>query len=512
MAPEPPLAESPTVKTAVPTEIQTHASAAVQPHRLAANFAYLSAGEMAAKLLTFASFSYLARTLGPANYGLVEFTLDVMTFFTMPADMGLSWYGAREIARNPSRADRLLHEIVGLKVLLTLCSMTTLFIFILVIHKSFELKALLSLYDLSLLSLPFFLMWFFQAYDRMAWVGLASIVRQVGFAGLVFLLCHGPSSLIFVGVAECISVSGVVVFCLWLSRTRLRAPWPTPDLHPSHIIGHLREAAPIGLTELAWTCMLNFCTVLLGFLFPDKTLGWFGGAHHALMALHTFVYLYFFNLLPSIARCVALPHEYLLQLMDRSVRFTAWTGLFGAGLLTALAPQVMVILYGKQFRPAASSFEILVWMLPVSMLSGHHRFTLIAYGRQKQLMVCTFISAAAVMICGVILIPLFGGPGAAYALLIAVTVNFALVYFAVRRLVLDVPVTPQVSAPLIALAFATGIYLALARWNMLIALAAGCALYLGILARTDGALLVSFARTILRNAGSGKVLEDTSSV
>ncbi len=56
---------------------------------LAFNFFLLVAGEMTAKVLTFASLTYLARTLGPTDYGFIEFTLAVMVFFSLPADLGL---------------------------------------------------------------------------------------------------------------------------------------------------------------------------------------------------------------------------------------------------------------------------------------------------------------------------------------------------------------------------------------------------------------------------------------
>src|SRR3984957_15471766 len=85
-------------------------SAAVEPHRLAVNFLYLSAGEFTAKLLTFASFSYLARVLGPSQYGPLEFTLAVMVFFSLSTDLGLAIYGAREVARNPDGGGGFLHE------------------------------------------------------------------------------------------------------------------------------------------------------------------------------------------------------------------------------------------------------------------------------------------------------------------------------------------------------------------------------------------------------------------
>src|ERR1035438_8024678 len=116
----------------------------VEPQRLAVNFLFLSVGEVGAKLLTFASFTYLARTLGPVSYGAIEFTLAVMVFFTLPTDLGLGMYGAREIARNPSDAPRLLSEITGLRLLLSLCSMILLVVFIVVVHKSPEQKLLLG--------------------------------------------------------------------------------------------------------------------------------------------------------------------------------------------------------------------------------------------------------------------------------------------------------------------------------------------------------------------------------
>jgi len=142
---------------AVPSEVVASATPPAEPRRLAINFLFLTAGEFTAKLLTFASFTYLARVLGPLPYGSVEFTLAVMVFFTLPADLGLASYGAREVARHPDRAPRLLHEITGLRVALTLCSMLALGIFILVIHKSIELKILLALYGVSLMAGPFLL-------------------------------------------------------------------------------------------------------------------------------------------------------------------------------------------------------------------------------------------------------------------------------------------------------------------------------------------------------------------
>jgi O-antigen/teichoic acid export membrane protein len=463
--------------------------------KLAFNFVLLAASEMTAKLLTFASLSYLARILGPANYGAIEFTLAVMVFFSLPADLGLASYGAREIAHAPANASRLLHAVTGLRMALALCSMALLAIFILLLNKSTELKWLLGLYGLSLLGGPFLVQWFFQAHDQMRWVGIASIIRQAGFAALVFIFFRRQSSLVWIGAIECASVASVALYCAVITR-RMGFGWPWPDLRLRHLAGHLSQALPIGLAEIAWAFMWYFCTVLLGLVFSGQTLGWFGAAHRVVMALNTFVVLYFFNLLPSISRCVGRPIGQLLDLMNGSIRLIAWTGVFGAALLTVLAPQVLGVLYGQNFRGASVSFSLLVWMLPIAMLSGHYRFTLIAYRLQNRLLRCTVISAIVATGLGFALVPLYGGIGAAWALLIANAVNFLLVWNAVRILVVVIPLRSQLAAPLGALLLSGIVYFALAGKNLPLALIGAVAVYLAALLWFDGRRLFSFIRSL----------------
>jgi PST family polysaccharide transporter len=468
-----------------------------EPRRLAINFLFLSGGECTAKLLTFASFSYLSRMLGPENYGFLEFTLAVMVFFTLPVDLGLGAYGAREIARDRARGPQLLREVTGLRMVLAAASMLLLAVFIFFLQKPMEVKLLLSLYGISLMGSPFLLQWFFQAYDQMRWVGAASIVRQAGFAVLVFLACRRGVPLPYIGLIECASVLSVTAFCVYVAHWKMGIPLTLPDLRVRSIFGHMSESVPIGLTELGWAFMWYFCTVLLGLFYSDWTLGWFGASHRALMALHTFVWLYFFNLLPSISRCVGLPREHLLGLMDKSVRLTSWAGLFTAAILCVLARLVLRVIYGWFYADAGETFAILVWMLPVAMISGHHRYILIAYKRQKDLLYCTAISAGVAVILGVTLVPLFDGRGAAWALLLANAVNLVLVYFAVRRHVIEVPVHRQFLRPAVSMAIAAVVYFSLVQWNFWMALTAGTLTYIAGFLWSDGRRLASFVRLLL---------------
>jgi PST family polysaccharide transporter len=430
----------------------------VVAHRLELNFVFLAAGEIVAKGCTFFVFGYLARILGPERYGSLEFVLAIMVLFSLVVDFGLGHYGTREIARN-GKAQEHFREITGLRLMLAAAAYAALLILVFTLNKTAEIKQLLAVFGISLFAGPLLLQWFFQAHDQMAFAAMASMARQLSFAGLVLLFFRAHTPLLTIGVIECISVLTVGAFCLALMHFRMSIPieWPVLRWKPA-LQRHWHHVLPIGLNELAWASMWYFATVMLGFLFTDQSLGWFGAAHRVLMALHTFVFLYFFNLLPSISRCAGQPHETLRALMKRSVGLTAWTSLYSALLLTLFSGFVMTRAFGGKFSGGALSLSVLVWMLPVAMLSGHHRFTLIAYGEQSRLLRSTLISAVVAIACGVTLVPIFGSIGAASALLIANLTNLVLVHWEVARSVAPIPFAAELIVPGIGLLLLVGIH------------------------------------------------------
>ncbi|MBV8817366.1 MAG: flippase [Acidobacteriaceae bacterium] len=451
---------------------------------LAANFFLLTGGEMAAKVLGFITFSYLARVLGAARYGSLEFVLAVMMLFTLPSEMGLGSYGARELAGGKRDVQTLFREILQIRVLLAAVCFLLLIGFVLILPKSPGVKLLLCAYGGSLLLTPLLLQWLFQSRDEMQWVALASIVRQSVLAAMVLLFARPSMPLFTLGAFELASVSATALFCLAVMRFRFRlsASWQTPQ--PARMRAHLAQSLPIGGAEMAWACMWYFATVLLGLAFSDESLGWFSAAHRLLMALHTFVWLYFFNLLPSMSRTTHLERSHLLGLLGRSLRVAAWSSFLVALTLTLSARTVLTIVYGPLFRDAAPLLAILAWMLPVAMLSGHHRYVLIAYSQQKALLWTTVVSAIAAVGAGCVLVPQLGSVGAALALLFANVLNLLLVDFAAQKYVVRIPIMQELYRPLIALCAAGLVARALALGDVLRCLAA-VVVYVAVFALTE---------------------------
>ena len=466
------------------------------------NFLVLSAGESVVKVLTFFVFTYLGRVLGPAGYGNLEFTLALMTFFALSADLGLSTYGAREIAKQRSRAAILLRDICLLRALLAAGLFAVLVLLALLVEKNLEVKILLILYGVSLLGIPGLLHWFFQGHDLMHWVAVAQIIRQGVFAALILTLLTETTPLFYIGLFECASVSAVVLFCVWIVRRNPTWRLPAWKFDWPALLKHLREGAPIGLCDLAWAALWYFSTVLLGFMVTDQELGWFGAAHRASGAVLTFVWLYFFNLLPSISRCVGQPRESLLRLMGRSQTVVAWGGIFAALLLTVLSRQLLMLAYGDAYENAAAPFSVLIWVAPIALISGHYRYTLVAYNLQKWLLYWTALAALAGALAGPALISRYGPLGAAVAALGANVIVLALCYETVRRRVAEIPFAAKLGRPLLALALSLLPFWAPWEVNPWLRGALIAAIYLGLFVWFERSNLPELIRSVVNRGAS----------
>ena len=73
---------------------------------------------IAAQLLIFCSVVYLARILGPGDFGKINFATAVVIYFTMIVNMGLPLLGTREVARNIKSVNKYVSNIISIRIFL----------------------------------------------------------------------------------------------------------------------------------------------------------------------------------------------------------------------------------------------------------------------------------------------------------------------------------------------------------------------------------------------------------
>lgn len=380
--------------------------------RVARNYLLLSVGELAAKFCTFFAYTSLGRGLGPARYGDVEFAISTTLFFALFVQFGLGSYGARELAKAPSRAAELVGEMAQLRLWTGAAAFALTALLALFVDKAVDSRWLLLIYGATLLEVPGLLIWYFQGREEMAHAAWTSLTRHVVFAALALTIMNASRPLWWVGLFEFAALGCTVIVGALLAQR-----WPLPRWQPAAAWEHLRASAGIGLAELAWAGLWFLPVVVFGFQRSDASVGWLGSAHRATLAIHTFVWWYLFNLLPAVSRCAPHGLADLKALMGRSLRLTLWGGFFVALCTTALAEPLVRLAYGAQFAPAGGLLELLIWTIPLSVVSGHYRNVLIGFDRQRALIACTTLGAATSAGVTAMLASTYGAEGAAMGLL-----------------------------------------------------------------------------------------------
>lgn len=410
------------------------------PVSLLKNFFSLVGAEIFSKLLTFAAFAFLARRLGAANFGFIEWAAAVLMCAGLIVDQGFGFYGAREVAKTPERAADLLAEIVGARFILAIIAFGIVAALAFGLENAESLRNLLLLYGLSLFAAPLLLGWIFQGLEDMRTVAVINLIRQIVFASIVFAFVRGGAELWLAAVAEIAAVSIAAAFGIWTAKKKLALPLKINFRFSGELF---RAGLPIGLSQMFWTIKMFGATLIVGFVATAEDTGYFAGAMRIYIALHTFVWFYYFNLLPSMSRRWEAGRESFAELIGGSMRIVALIAL-PAGIVWILAaPTVMIGVYGRNFAGGAGALQWLAGACVAAAISGHYRFGLIAGNFQTGEMLTSALGA----LMAAILIPVgyfnFGVSGAAAALFIAEIGVLIFAWLVARRTLFNADLPPE---------------------------------------------------------------------
>mgnify|MGYP001393503797 CR=1 FL=1 len=354
------------------------------------NYLSLLGGEAFSKLVVFAAFVYLARLVGPANFGHAEWAAAVLMCAGLVVDNGLNSYGAREIAKNPERTVRLAAEIVTARFVLAAVSYFILTAVAVRFVRERIVAQLLLVFGLSLWGLPLLLNWVFQGHDRMRTVALTQMIRHTVFALTVFAFVRGADSLVFFAAAEVAGVASAAAFSVWMFRRSFADGKP---FRPAFSTKLFREGLPIGMSQMFWVAKMYGATLIFGLIATPEETGYFAAAMRVLIGLHAFVWLYYLNLLPSMARAWQKGREPFAELIGGSMRIVVLLCLAGASLWIGAAPYAITLAYGEKFAGGIGALRWLAGVCAAAALSGHFRFGLIAAGHQSREMMTAALGA-----------------------------------------------------------------------------------------------------------------------
>lgn len=452
----------------------------------------LSSGQLLSKVVGFIAFAYLARTLDPQSYGAVEYAVGVAIVFAMIVGCGLGPIGVRELSQSRKDVVLLAATIPAARFVVAILAIPIMGLSAQLAGQSEETVRLVWLFAFSLLAVPFRQDWLLQGHEMMRATAAATVVRMSAFTLGVIALVHGSQDLLRVGLVELASVAIVSVYYLAVQRSRIS------PFRMRFDIGEIRrligQGYSVGFSQMVWAAIQYTPLFLVANLIGGEEIAWFAAPHRIVVSLLAFSWIYHFNLYPAMARRIDNGDGFG-GLVNASFRVVAWGGVFLALVFSFIADPLLLAVYGDQFAPAAPALVVLIWVVPVTLLSGHAQWALIASGHQKHVLFGQIAGMCATIAAGVVLVPLYLSVGAAIAMLIATVVVWA--YFHISA-VLRIGTAPSIllsARPVILALLAGGSYLFVDSTNWWVALM-GLGGYLLAAPLIDPALIPDLRRLV----------------
>lgn len=384
---------------------------------IAKNFAWLSAGEFASRLLRSLIILYAARVLGAEGYGVFSYALGLAGFFTIFSAMGLDNILTRNTAQYPNMRRRYFSTIFLLKsFLMLLTALLVMFVapFLSQIDSARSIlpfAAILVIFD----GVRNTVSSFFRGLERMEGEALLSVVTNVGitiigFIALIFRPTPAALALSYVGGAALGALLGIFLIRQYLFP--LFKHFDRRLLAPTFI-----AAWPLALSVVLSIFLTHIDILMLGFWYDAAVVGIYSAPLRIIQILQILPTLFSVSIFPHLSRLLSSGRNQktLVSITEHSLTFlfALSVPLSIGGVI--LARPLMNVLFGMEYVSGSLILQILL-LGPLLIFPGIFLPNLIfAYNRHRNLSWYTGAAALTNVVCNLFLIPAFGGVGSAIA-------------------------------------------------------------------------------------------------
>lgn len=392
--------------------------------RILKNILSLTFADFFNKFLGVITVAYLARILGPGNFGKINFALAIVGYFLIIANPGLDILGIREVAASKEKISVYVKNILGLKIFLALLAFLLLFILALVIHQT-DIKYLIIFYGLTIFTTAILIEWLFQGIEKMEYIALARIVTAILYLGMILVFIKTPEHLLRTPLLLVMATipSVILLFLIYLKNYSLGVSF---DL--SSWKNLIKNSLPFGLTSVMSIVIYNTGIIMLGFMKTTEAVGYFTAAQKITFMLISTISVYYTATFPVISNFYKTSTESFNKINSYSFKLMLILGLPTAVGITVLAAPIISLLYGPKFMNASVVLQILIWNAFMVFINTNFSKILWAANHQKDVLKIVAIQAIAIVILNLIFILTFGAIGASIVMVVGEIIAFFIYY------------------------------------------------------------------------------------
>lgn len=329
--------------------------------------------QAAHQILQLLTIPYLARVLGPSEWGRLATAQSVALFVQLIVNYGFPFAATRSVARYRDDHDRLaeiVSDVMGAQLILAvLTSAAAVAVSWMWIPILFDDPRLLAVAIFAGLLGGVMPMWFFQGQERMGRVATLDMSgKMITVIGLFIFVRTGQDGWKMLAMQ---AASALVVFSIACSDIFGRHLIARPSL--TRVKAAFREGFDMFIFTSAASTLSIGNVVILGLFVPTNIVGYYAGAEKLGRAFVGFLWPLSQALYPRISNLCHTDPPAGARLVLRSLAIMGGAGLVMGGGCFVMAPLVIGLVLGPGFEPAIPALRIIslmVIMMPVNIVLG----------------------------------------------------------------------------------------------------------------------------------------------
>lgn len=370
-------------------------------------------------LIAFFVGIFVARYLGPGQYGLLNYAISFSGLFTSFANLGMDSIVVRELVKNPERRNEILGTVFRLRLIGALVTISLVsFVAFLVNEPSYNLFLILIISSATIFQSIGVVEQFFQSrveakfnvYAQSASFFISSLLK------ILLILSNQP--LIYFAIVQTLESVFLAAgyYAVYKKNNYSFDDW---RFNSRTAIELMKDSWPLVLSGVVIAIYMKIDQVMIKNFMTATDVGFYAVAvklceawYFVPMAISTSVF-------PAIVNAKQTSEKLYLSRLQKLYDFLAAIAIAIAIPVTFLSDFIINLLFGAVYRPAAPVLTIYIWAGIATFLGVASSQYLISENLTKLSFYRTLLGMIANVLLNLILIPNFGISGAAVATLVS---------------------------------------------------------------------------------------------
>lgn len=386
--------------------------------QLSANASWMIFQQIYYMVLSLVVGALSARYLGPSNYGVLNYSSSILSFFTIISKLGLDAIVISEMIKNPEKQGSYLGSALIARLLVSILSVGLVTVIVRILEPDNELLHLVTfLQSISIVmqSYEVFTYWF-QMKLQMKYVSIATMVAQtiVAIWRTGLLIAKAPVSLFALSTSIQFLICYIVVIFYFFREKNIKLQFSKADAQ--YLISRSYHFIISGVAIVFY---MQIDKIMIGKFLNEELVGIYSAAT-VIAAMWEFVP----NAIINSARPLIMEQKninektYMCQFKVLLLGVSILGIVAGVGI-TLLGKLAITILYGEQYLGAVAPLNILIWSTSVAMIGNARGIWIVSEGLNSQNKYCILIGAVVNFALNIFFIQKWGIFGAAISTLIS---------------------------------------------------------------------------------------------